>query len=139
MNENNSAETQHSHGIKRTRSLGEFALHTDDEEVRSEWEEGLAVWGTAFAAYTRLRRPELRTVDVLVAFREAIVASYPDWDSAIRQELTGLGWEPRFEQFRKSQGIPDELLGWNAPAIIALMKETYAIVEEDGEVHLFAR
>ena len=124
---------------RRQPELSPAARDVDDPTIHARWKEGLTRWGIAFAAYLKLGLPEAHTPDVLTNFLDTYVASYPDMDSCIREQITELNWEPAYRHFLDIEGIPERFLHWDMNALTELIRDVYDVVEEGGEVYLFAK
>ena len=124
---------------QRVATTEELSLATTDPILQDRWEEGLRRYGHAFAAYARLGEQELRSPDVLLHFYENYVSSYPDMATCIQQQVIDLNWETAYRHFLDVEGISEQLLHWDQEALKELVKDVYNVVEEGGEVHLFAK
>lgn len=110
---------------------------SESRMIRDLWKTGLSQWGDAFIAYARLGTLELHTPDVLSGFENAYVATLESYDALIEDHLEGMGWRQPFNELREKYAIPEFLLDWNRPAVLAAFKEFMEVVEEGGRIHVF--
>lgn len=120
-------------------SIELLSSKTDDPEILALWETGLARWGSAFVAFSRLREPVFRSKEVLTAFENIYVTSLESLDALVDDHVDGMGWKAPLDELRNTHFIPDELLDWNRPAVLRVFREFMDVVEEGGQVHVFVK
>lgn len=119
-------------------SLESFPAHSQDALVLARWEEGLHKWGHAFVAFARLGFPHLHTEDVLTAFEDSYIGSFPSEADLVDFQIDALGWKDALETFRRQSGVTDELV-WDRQAILQEIEAVHVVVHEGPKVHLFDR
>lgn len=118
-------------------TIESLPVTTESRKIRDLWKAGLSQWGHAFVAYAQLRTPQLHTEDVLTDFENVYVATLPSYDALIDDHLEGMGWRQPLAELRETYFIPEHLLDFNRPAVLAAFKEFMDVVEAGGEVHVF--
>ena len=119
-------------------SIDQLGLTDSDPAIVALWDEGLARWGAAFAGYTTMRTPELHSGDVLANFEDLYLASYDSLQDVANNQLEALGWDIALEHFKLENGMSDDLIAWDIPALLTHLRLTYDIVPMGERMHLFA-
>lgn len=139
MNEHEPSAKQLGPHLRHSPSLEALEITSDNQTVVERWEEGITRWGYAFMAFTRLRTPALYTEDVLTAFQDCFISSYPSIEEFIQDQLEGLGWAPGLRKFMAEEHIPHDVLHWSYDAMEVHARQVCDLIKEGGRVYAFAR
>ncbi|MGO2140785.1 MAG: hypothetical protein ACTH30_10245 [Leucobacter sp.] len=93
--------------------------------------------GDAFRAYLTHIREDTPIDEVENEFINLYWASYPDRKTFIDSFLSGLGWQADYESLIANGGIPEGVLNWNYPLLLARLQEDYELLDLGGKVHVF--
>ncbi|MBD8207799.1 hypothetical protein IFU08_12445 [Microbacterium sp. CFBP 8790] len=93
--------------------------------------------GAAFAAYLMLIDTDLVAENLMDRFHDSYVDGWESFAEFRRDVLDGLGWLDAVKQVMTVQGIPEDHLVWNQPAIDQRILDTYDAVRLDGWWHVF--
>lgn len=99
--------------------------------------QGVEANGSAFAAYLMLADTNVAADDLLDRFHDAYVDAWESFAEIRRDILENLGWLEAVKHVMNVQGIPEDQLVWNTPAIDHQILDTYDAVLLDGWWYLF--
>jgi hypothetical protein len=126
-------------GENKRPSIESLGIYTDDVSVRFRLNYGLEHYNGAFAAYLTLGDVSPYAMDLIDRFQSDYVASYVSREGCCLHQVGMLGWTDKLNEFRTTEGIPEQVLQWSYDALWEQITEVWDVVETDDGIYLFAK
>jgi hypothetical protein len=124
-------------GPEAVASIERSLAHVQDPDDALRILRGVKENGAAFGAYLMLIDTDLVAENLMDRFHDSYVDGWESFAEFRRDVLDGLGWLDAVKQVMTVQGIPEDHLVWNQPAIDERILDTYDAVRLDGWWHVF--